>query len=397
MAFLSSTRRSFRLLIREEFVVSTDYSTSHLASKSSTFTPCPAVVCSMSSVKTPIFLTGATGYIGGSVLERLLNHPSANTFDITVIVRNAEKAKILESKFGVNVVLGNHQEHDKLEALAEKAHIVFNCADADDEGAAKAILRGLRKRHATVGDLPILIHTSGTGVLSDDAKGLYPTDTIYSDLNVEQLKSIPPTNLHRNVDLVVMEADAQGYVRAHIVCPSTIYGIAQGALVQAGVSNPHSIQIPALIKVSLARKRAGVVGQGKSLWPDVHISDIADLYITLFDAIVTNPDKIGHGWEGFYFGENGEHSWYQISRAIGEAFVELGICSDPEPTTFSTEELIKYFGSEAQGNYSGSNSRCRADRGRSIGWKPRYTTEDMLKSIKPEVVALMKQQKEGKA
>ncbi|KAI0360218.1 NAD-P-binding protein [Trametes cingulata] len=351
----------------------------------------------MSANKTPIFLTGATGYIGGSVLERLLKHPSANTFDISVIVRNPEKAKILESKFGVNVVVGNHQELDKLESLAENAHVVFHCADADDEPAAKAILSGLRKRHAKLGDLPILIHTSGTGVLTDDARGEYATETVYSDLNVEQIKSIPPTALHRNVDLAIMEADAQGYVRAHIILPSTIYGIAQGALFDAGVSNPHSIQIPYLIKASLDRKRAGVVGPGKALWPDVHIHDVADLYITLFDSIVSNPDKTGHGWEGFYFGENGEHSWYQISRAIGDALVELGVSSDPEPTPFTVEELVKYFGSEAMGWYSGTNSRCRADRGRSIGWKPRYTTEDMLKSIKPEVIAIQKQQQQGKA
>ncbi|OSC98273.1 NAD-P-binding protein [Trametes coccinea BRFM310] len=347
-----------------------------------------------SAAKTPIFLTGATGYIGGSVLQRLLQHPNADNFDITVIVRNAEKAKILESKFGVKVVVGTHQDLDKLETLAENAHVVFHCADADDLPAAQAILSGLRKRHAKLGDLPILIHTSGTGELTDDARGMYATDTIYSDLNVEQIKSIPPTAFHRNVDLTIMEADEQGYVRAHIILPSTIYGISEGPLFEAGVSNPHSIQIPLLIKGSLDRKRAGIVGLGKALWPDVHINDVADLYIVLFDSAVSNPEKTGHGWEGFYFGENGEHSWYQISRAIGEAMVELGLTDDPEPTPFSTDELIKYFGSEAAGNYSGSNSRCRADRGRSIGWKPRYTTDDMLKSIKPEVIAFKKKLEE---
>ncbi|KAI0635945.1 NAD-P-binding protein [Trametes polyzona] len=348
--------------------------------------------------KTPIFITGATGYIGGSVLERLLKHPSAGTFEISAIVRNAEKAKILESKFGVRVVHGSHQDLDKLEALAENAHVVFHCADADDEPAARAILSGLRKRHAKLGDLPILIHTSGTGELTDDARGEYATETVYSDLNVAQLKAIPESAFHRNVDLLVVEADEQGYARTHIVLPSTIYGIAQGALFDAGVSNPHSIQIPYLIKAALDRKRAGVVGPGKALWPDVHIHDVADLYIQLFDQIVSNPDKTGHGWEGFYFGENGEHSWYQISRAIGEALVALGIASDAEPTPFSVAELVKYFGSERMGWYSGSNSRCRADRGRAIGWKPRYTTEDMLKSIRPEIEAIIKQQKAaGKA
>ena len=119
---------------------------------------------------------------------------------------------------------------------------------------------------------------------------------------------------------------------------------------------------------------------------------VADLYILVLDAALTNPDQTGHGWEGFYFGENGEHSWYEISRAIGEAFVELGISASPEPTPFTVEEQIKYFGSEELASlYSGTNSRARGERSRSIGWKPKYTTEDLLKSIKPEVVAIKEQ------
>ncbi|KAI0737098.1 NAD(P)-binding protein [Daedaleopsis nitida] len=329
--------------------------------------------------KTSIFLTGATGYIGGAVLAKLLSHPSANTFDITALVRNADKAKILESKFAVKAVVGTHQELDKIHDLAVQSHVVFHLADADDEPFMKALLGGMKERHAKIGDLPILIHTSGTGVLTDDARGEYVTDTIYSDLNVEQIKSIPATALHRNVDLLVFDADTQGFARTHIVAPSTIYGLAQHALVAAGVSNPHSIQVPALIKAAFDRKRAGVVGPGKALWPDVHIDDVAQLYIVLFDAIISNPDKTGHGWEGFYFGENGEHSWYDISKAIGEAFVELGISApgEAEPTPFTVDELVKYWGSENGGWYNGSNSRCRADRGRSLAGRrstPRRTS-----------------------
>ncbi|RPD82721.1 NAD-P-binding protein [Lentinus tigrinus ALCF2SS1-7] len=344
------------------------------------------------ATKTPIFLTGATGYIGGAVLARLLSHPSASTFDITVLVRNAEKAKILESKFPVKAVVGSHQELDKVESLAENAHVVFELAESDNVPFIKAILSGLRKRHAKLGDLPILIHTSGTGLLTDDARGEYATETIYDDLNVEQYKAIPDTAFHRDVDLLVINADLEGYARTYIVLPSTIYGIAKHALTEAGVSNPQSIQIPTLIKASLARKQAGVVGKGKALWPDVHIDDIADLYIVLFDAIVANPEAVGHGWEGVFYGENGEHSWYQISKAIGEAFVALGISNDDEPTSFTLEDFEKYFGGERWGWYSGTNSRCRANRARALGWKPKYTAEDMLKSIRPEVEAITKKQ-----
>jgi hypothetical protein len=50
-----------------------------------------------------------------------------------------------------------------------------------------------------------------------------------------------------------------GYVKTFIILPSTIYGIATGPLFDAGISNPHSIQIPMLIKTSLDRGVAGVI------------------------------------------------------------------------------------------------------------------------------------------
>ncbi|OBZ72502.1 Uncharacterized protein C2A9.02 [Grifola frondosa] len=340
--------------------------------------------------KTPIFLTGATGYIGGAVLERLLAHPSVGTFDITALVRSPEKAKLLET-FGVKPVVGSLTELDKLAALAEQAHVVFECADSDDLPAMEAILKGIKKRHATTGDVPIFIHTSGSGVLTDNAKGMYATDTIYSDLNVEQIESLPPTAYHRNVDLTIVQADKEGYAKTYIVLPGTIYGIASGPLFDAQISNRHSMQIPALIKASLARKQGAMVGLGKAIWPSVYIDDAADLYIVLFNSILANPDTTGHGREGFYFAENGEHTWYDISKTVSKVLAEHGIGTD-EPTTFSTEELIKYFGSEDFGNYGGTNSRCRADRSRSIGWKPTKTKADMLASIKPEVEAILQRQ-----
>ncbi|KAI0091097.1 NAD-P-binding protein [Irpex rosettiformis] len=347
--------------------------------------------------KTPIFLIGATGYIGGTVLARLLAHPSKDTFDITVLVRSEEKAKKLET-FGVKTVIGSYTDTALVEQLAEKAHVVFSCADADALDAANAFLAGLRKRHAKLGDLPILIHTSGTGLLTfgDSAKGEQPTDKIYFDNDPDDIeKSFPPTALHRNVDLAIVQADKEGYVRAYIVLPSTIWGIAKNPLVDAGIQNPHSQQIPALINAALARGQAGVVGKGRAYWPSVNIEEQGDLFIILYDAVVSNPEKIGHGRDGFYFGENGEHLWYDISKAIGKVLVKRGISKSDEPTSFTTEELVKYFISEEIGGSFGTNSRARGIHSRSIGWQPKLGTRDMLDSIDTEVEAILKLQQKA--
>jgi hypothetical protein len=69
---------------------------------------------------------------------------------------------------------------------------------------------------------------------------------------------------------------------------------------------------------------------------------VADLYIVLYDSIITNS-ATGHGREGSYFAENGEHNLYDVGKAIGEALFEIGKTDNPEPTTFTQEDLDKYF------------------------------------------------------
>ena len=389
------------------------------------------------------------------MLARLLEHPSTDTFDITVLVRDANKAQILESQFGVNAVVGTHQDLDKIESLVENAHAVFHLVSrrlitdyawhirifspvhlaarpgrhrahqCHLERYAQATRRAWRSPHPnphcklvassavwlstlTYADQNTPLWQSETSVLADDARGMYITDTVYDDLNVQQMKSLRPTAHPRPVDLLITEADTQGYLRAHIVLPLLIYGVASQALVRAGVSHSTSIQIPTLIRAALDRGQAGMIGQGKSLWPDVHIDDsecppsslqlaqpaqsfgnvslisgcvhtVANLYVLIFDTAVRDPEAAGHDWEGFYLGESGEHTWYLVSKVIGYVLVGHGISNDPEQTG-------------VQG--WGSNSRARGRRARAIGWEPTHTAEDMQTSIPPEVEALVKQRRE---
>lgn len=223
-------------------------------------------------------------------------------------------------------------------------------------------------------------------MLADNAAGLFAGDKIYNDASVEDIESLPTTQIHRPVDVIVVEADKAGYVKTYIIVPSTIYGIASNPLVDAGIQNPHSIQIPQLIRASVDRGQGGMVGDGKNLWPNVDIDEVADLYIVLFDRIRADLNGTPHGREGFFFGASGEHRLYDICKKVAEVLVELGKGRSPEPTTFTQADLDKYFNGSP---YLGSNSRCKAERSLSIGWAPKKSTPDLLASIKPEVEALL--------
>jgi|ERR1700722_6677214 len=111
-------------------------------------------------------------------------------------------------------------------------------------------------------------------------------------------------------------------------------------------------------------------------------TQVADLYMTVFDA-VDSSDPPGHGRSGYYFAENGEHTMYEVGKAIAQALFDLGKGESGVPTTFSEDEIRKYF-PEGSGTL-GTNSRCRGQRCRQIGWKPVRNTLDMLASIRLEI------------
>ncbi|KAI0739622.1 NAD(P)-binding protein [Daedaleopsis nitida] len=347
----------------------------------------------MSSERISIFYTGATGYIGGAVLQRISEHPKANTFDITALVRNADKAKLIEATLPhVKTVVGALQDLDKLTELSAQSHVVIHTANCDDEPAMKAILAGLKKRHETIGDTPILIHTSGLAVLVDDARGEYTSQTITSDLDLAALDALPPSALHHVVDLLAISASTEGYARSYLVFPGLIYGIAKGPLFDGGISHKHSLAIPWLTTAFAKRGRAGMLGTGASMWPNVHIADTAEFYYLLFDAALSDPSKLSHGREGYYFVEADEHKAYDAVKAVGSALVDLGKAKDAEPTVLTPEECVEYFGSDFMAGLLFTNARCRADRGRrDLGWKPKYTTQDLVNGIKEEVEVLLRE------
>ena len=147
---------------------------------------------------------------------------------------------------------------------------------------------------------------------------------------------------------------------------ATVFGYPSGPLVDLGVQNKHSVQIPLLIKPSIARKQGGYFGKGLNQRPLVDVEDssctfifhslfffsfhlsfyvtAADLYIILFDTIRTKPSLAGHGSEGYYFAENGQYSALEVAHAISENLVDLGAGESREPAVFTAEESKEFFG-----------------------------------------------------
>ncbi|HET6468808.1 MAG TPA: NAD(P)H-binding protein, partial [Geminicoccaceae bacterium] len=107
-----------------------------------------------------VFVTGATGYIGGSVAARLL----AAGHEVRGLVRDGAKAALLEAQ-GIVPVPGSLDDADVLRREAAAVDAVVNAASSDHRGAVMALLDGL------AGTGRPFVHTSGTSVVADDAAG----------------------------------------------------------------------------------------------------------------------------------------------------------------------------------------------------------------------------------
>ncbi|CAE6337131.1 unnamed protein product [Rhizoctonia solani] len=151
---------------------------------------------------TSIFLTGATGYIGGSLLVSLVQkYP---TTKIAALVRNPEDLNAV-SAVGptVRVVLGSHSDRELLIGEVSIAEFVFQVSNSDDIELVQNIVTGLKLRKEKTGKRALYFHVTGTMTYADEATGEINQDyKMWSDTDKVRLMSTVDINApHRKMDL----------------------------------------------------------------------------------------------------------------------------------------------------------------------------------------------------
>lgn len=281
-----------------------------------------------------IFITGATGYIGGTVAAKLMD--AGHT--ITGLARNIERAELLEAR-GITPVVGTLDDLDILADAARAADAVVNAANADHPFAARAIAEALE------GSGKVLLHTSGTSIVADNANGaaggvIYTEDT--------PLDPLPEKASRVATDRMITDTAGRG-VHAVVMCPCLIYGRGLGV-------RPDSIQVPLFIEMA---KNAGIprhLGAGQNIWSNVHIEDCADAYLAALERAPAGS---------YFYVEAGEDSMLDLNRAIGR-LLGLGEATETLPLL----DAVRAWGLP-MAHGMGSNVRVRADRAReTLGWVP---------------------------
>jgi nucleoside-diphosphate-sugar epimerase len=283
-----------------------------------------------------IFLTGASGYIGTAVAERL----RAAGHELTALARSDATAAKLESA-GIKPVRGDFSDLKSVGSAARAAEGVISLATtydpATDGPAIDAILDALAGSHKP------FIYTSGIWSHGDTGGKV-----------VDETSPPNPAELVRwrqKVEERVLEGAKRG-IRSVVIRPAIVYG--RGGGIPAGF-------------VESARKEgaARYVGTGKNRWPLVHVDDLADLYLLALEK--APPGTLLLGVSG-------------PSRPVGEiaAAASRGAGAGGRTVATPLEEARKKLGGYADALVLDQQASGRRAQ-ELLGWKPRRP--DVLEDI----------------
>jgi nucleoside-diphosphate-sugar epimerase len=284
-----------------------------------------------------ILVTGATGYIGGSVSTKLLE--AGHT--VLGLARSDEAAAALKKR-GIEPVMGELNAYTPFIEVTKRVDAVINAANSDNAFVAHALLDGLKGTGKT------LIQTSGSSVVGAYDNGETSNDTFDEDT---PFTPQPEKSMRVAIDNQVLAAAKDG-LRTIVIRPTLIYG--RGI----GVSST-SVQLPKLIDVAKKHGVARHVGPGLNIWGHVHIADVVSLYLLALE-------KAKGG--SLFYAENGEANFKSVTQSIGR-MLGLGDTTKDWPIG----EAVEGLGPGAYLSF-GSNSRVRGKRSRELGWVPKEGT-----------------------
>ena len=284
-----------------------------------------------------IFLTGATGYIGGAVLDALVR----GGHDVTALVRDNEKAARVSARGG-HPVVGNLAEpasfHSSAEAQDGYVHAAFDYASNRGPAIERAALDALiaaAKRPRTAGSAAparrFIIYTSGIWIL-----GKAP-EPIAEDAPINPIAKASFRPAHEQL---VLDA-ASDYLRTVVIRPGVIYGGGRGMVGDIFKSATNGL--------------VRVVGDGNNHWPLVYDRDVADLYA----RIVVNPDASGI----YHANDEGDERVNNLVAAISPYLPVR-----PDVRHVPIEEARAKMGDYADA--LALDQVLRSPRARALGWTP---------------------------
>ncbi|KAH9904255.1 NAD dependent epimerase/dehydratase [Xylariomycetidae sp. FL2044] len=282
-----------------------------------------------------VLLTGATGYIGGTILNQLAlsTNPTFEDLTISVLVRGEEKARKLKARYGDRIACINFQGLDDIALITEIAShhdIIINAASGFHPPSAEAMVRGLAERKAATGRLVWMLHTSGCSNISDrPITGIPYPDREWDDANAdavyefEKMENDREWYPQRASELIVLDTSSDLGVNALSIHIPNIFGEGEGLFQNA------SLIVPIMMGYVLSKGYAFYVGDKTACIDNVHISDLAALYLLCMRKILEDGGKdLPTGKAGIIFATNGRVTLYDVAQGCLDAAFDAGILPD---------------------------------------------------------------------
>lgn len=281
-----------------------------------------------------IFLTGANGWIGSVVAQKLLD----GGHTVVGLVRSATKGEAL-ARNGVTPLVGGLGDHDVLRKGAAGADGIIHTAFGLDFSK----MAELSKEESAALEIFGAVYAGSTRpIIVTGGVLLMPAGETFSE------DARPPVDA--------------GFPRAS---EQTAFSLADRGLHASVVRNPRSVHgegethgfVPMLAKVAREKGFSAYVGDGENLWPAVHRRDSARVYRLALERGARGEAYHAIAEEGVPF------------RAIAEA---IGRQLDLPARSVALEEAVNHFGGLAMfaaGNGPASSEWTR----RILGWEPRQT------------------------
>ncbi|KAF9967046.1 hypothetical protein BGZ73_000714, partial [Actinomortierella ambigua] len=178
--------------------------------------------------------------------------------------------------------------------------------------------------------------------------------------------ALPDSALHRDAELVVLDPELHKYADTYIVSPPTIWGTGTGP------ANRTSIQIPLQVRNAVQQRKVYRIGKGLNLWSKIHVADLADFYVQLTIHSAQQPNNLPKGREGYYFVENGEFAYGDVSTIIADELHKQGVAQDANVYDTPDNKEEGYW-IPVSFLALGGNSRSRSVLGgKYLGWKAKH-------------------------
>jgi nucleoside-diphosphate-sugar epimerase len=283
-------------------------------------------------MKSRVFVTGASGYLGGAIAARL----ARGGFEVHGLTRSAGGAAGLE-RAGVRAVVGDLAQPESYVGVLKNCdaavHAAFTpAATAELDQAALAAFRDA----AEDGRLRRLLYTSGGWVHGDSGDAVFDESTPLHPLPLVTWRAH-----HEDIAMDLREHDVETVVLRPVIVYGGTRGILGGWFREA--RDHGTVTYP---------------GDGSQVWSLVHLDDVAEAYALAMEH-ATSGER--------YLLSDG--SAFTVRDLAGAVAGVTGAATRSMPR----EEVLRTLGPYGEALLATLRVNCgRAHRG--LGWVPRHTS-----------------------